>query len=123
MLELDRGARLGQRRPLGSACPADEQRKRCAARRTGAVQRRPRAARRSVLAAARVKCFDGRGSSEGGASTMEQHVRPGALFTTADGAWSVVPDDGRLALANGGFLLHIPVEGPLRWVRDTDELS
>lgn len=56
---------------------------------------------------------------------MEQHVRPGALFTTADGAWSVVPaEDGRLALSDGGAgSLYVPVEGPLRWVRGDDELS
>src|SRR3954470_8514376 len=54
---------------------------------------------------------------------MEQHVRPGALFTTADGTWSVVSHDDRFALSDGVCLLHAPVDGPLRWVRDEDELS
>jgi hypothetical protein len=46
-----------------------------------------------------------------------------AIFTTADGTWSVVPVDGRIALSNGASTMLCPVEGPLRWERGGDELS
>src|SRR3954470_4285892 len=54
---------------------------------------------------------------------MQQHVRPEALFTTADGMWSVVRHEDRFGLSDGVCLLHVPVDGPLRWVRDEDEIS
>ena len=54
---------------------------------------------------------------------MAQHSTAGALFTSADGTWSVVVTDGRLALSDGGSTMHVPVEGPLRWKRDAKELS
>jgi hypothetical protein len=54
---------------------------------------------------------------------MAQHSTAGALFSSADGTWSVVVMDGRLGLANGGSTMHVPVDGPLRWERDGEELS
>jgi hypothetical protein len=54
---------------------------------------------------------------------MAQHSTAGALFSSDDGTWSVVVMDGRLGLANGGWTMHVPVEGPLRWERDGEELS
>ena len=54
---------------------------------------------------------------------MAQRSTAGALVSSADGSWSVVVMDGRLALSDGGSTMHVPVEGPLRWKRDREELS
>ena len=54
---------------------------------------------------------------------MAQHSTAGALFTSADGSWSVVVMDGRLGLSDGGSTMHVPVEGPLRWERGGEKLS
>jgi hypothetical protein len=54
---------------------------------------------------------------------MAQHSTAGALFSSADGTWSVVVMDGRLGLSSGASTMHVPVEGPLRWERDGEELS
>jgi hypothetical protein len=45
------------------------------------------------------------------------------LDTAADGRWSVVANDGRLTFSNGGSQVYVPVDGPLRWVRDGAEIS
>jgi len=54
---------------------------------------------------------------------MPQHSTAGALVSSADGAWSVVVIDGRLGFSDGDSTIHVPVEGPLRWVREGEELS
>ena len=54
---------------------------------------------------------------------MAQHSTAGALFTSGDGTWSVVVIDGRLGLSDGASTMHVPVEGPLRWKRDGEDLS
>ena len=54
---------------------------------------------------------------------MAQQSTGRALFSSADGTWSVVAMDGRLGLSDGRSTMHVPVEGPLRWKRDGDELS
>jgi hypothetical protein len=38
----------------------------------------------------------------------------GALFTSADGTWSVLSMDGRLTLSDGASNVLVPMEGPLR---------
>ena len=54
---------------------------------------------------------------------MAQQSTGRALFSSADGTWSVVAMDGRLGLSDGRSTMHVPVEGPLRWTRDGEELS
>jgi hypothetical protein len=54
---------------------------------------------------------------------MAQRSTAGALFSSADGTWSVVAMDGRLGLSDGGSTMHVAMEGPLRWKRDGKELS
>jgi hypothetical protein len=54
---------------------------------------------------------------------MAEHSTADAFFTSADGTWSVVSTAGRLALSDGASNVLVPVEGPLRWERDGEELS
>jgi hypothetical protein len=45
------------------------------------------------------------------------------LLTVADSSWSVRSNDGRLAFSSGSSNVYVPVDGPLRWVRDGEEIS
>jgi|KBSMisStandDraft_5_1062788.scaffolds.fasta_scaffold1819826_1 hypothetical protein len=54
---------------------------------------------------------------------MVQYEQQGALFSLGDGSWSVFSEDRRLVFRNGESVLEIPVQGPLRWARDGEELS
>jgi hypothetical protein len=50
---------------------------------------------------------------------MAEHT----VLAVADDRWSVVSNDGRLAFSDGSSCLEVPVDGPLRWVRDGDEVA
>jgi hypothetical protein len=45
------------------------------------------------------------------------------VLAVADSSWTVVSDDGRLTFSDGTSRLYVPVDGPLRWVRDGHEVS
>jgi hypothetical protein len=44
------------------------------------------------------------------------------VLAVADSSWTVVSSDGRLSFSNGTSDVYVPVDGPLRWVRDGDEV-
>ena len=46
-----------------------------------------------------------------------------AVQTAADGSWSVCTDSRRLIFLGRGARLEVPVEAPLRWVRDGRDVS
>jgi hypothetical protein len=45
------------------------------------------------------------------------------LLTVTDSSWSVRSNDGRLAFSNGTMSVYVPVDGPLRWMRDGEEIA
>src|SRR3954451_3591029 len=54
---------------------------------------------------------------------MAQHQHPDALYTVADGTWSVCAREQRLVFLNRASAVEIPVEGALRWARGGAHMS
>jgi hypothetical protein len=54
---------------------------------------------------------------------MSQDGHPRVLSRVADGSWSVCERDGRLVFLNGDSAVEIPVEPPLRWCLDGEDMS
>jgi hypothetical protein len=54
---------------------------------------------------------------------MARDEHPGALDTAADGSWSVGVRERRLVFRNGASLVEVPVEPPLRWCMDGEDVS
>jgi hypothetical protein len=54
---------------------------------------------------------------------MEQHEQLGELDRDADGSWSVRAHGRRLVFCNGGSVVEVPVESPLRWSVDGEDTT
>jgi hypothetical protein len=54
---------------------------------------------------------------------MAAERNPEALYAVPGSGWSVCVQERRLVFRDGASVLEVPVEGPLRWARDGEEVS